>query len=157
MAEKTMALYRENKVNPFSAILIPLVQIPVIIGLYVVFAQGGLPVVTPEYLYSFVKIPPVISMHFLGLIDIGAKSILLAVLAGISQYLYALVMPKPQVTTEPSFAGDFAKGMQMQMMYVLPFVIGFVAYSISAALALYLIVGNVFSFFQELYSKRTVK
>lgn len=157
MAEKTMALYREHNVSPFSAILIPLIQIPVIIGLYVVFANGGLPHITPEYLYSFVSVPSVVSMHFLGLIDMASKSLVLAVLAGASQYMYARVMPKPQSQSEPSFAGDFAKGMHVQMTYVLPFIIGFVAYSISAAVALYLIVGNVFSFCSELYTRRGVK
>ncbi|MFM2414413.1 MAG: hypothetical protein RI911_106 [Candidatus Parcubacteria bacterium] len=157
MAEKTMALYREHNVNPFSAILIPLVQIPVIIGLYVVFANGGLPTITPEYLYWFVSIPETVSMHFLGVIDMAAKSIPLAILAGISQYAYAQVMPAPQIQNEPSFANDFAKGMQLQMTYVLPIVIGFVAYSISAAVALYLLVGNVFSFCTELYLKRGMK
>ena len=157
MAEKTMALYREHNVSPFSAILIPLVQIPVIIGLYVVFANGGLPVITPEYLYSFVPVPSVVSMHFLGIIDMASKSLILAVLAGVTQYMYAQSMPKPIEQSEPSFAGDFAKGMHVQMTYVLPFIIGFVAYSISAAVALYLIVGNVFSFFSELYTRRRVQ
>ncbi len=157
MAEKTMALYREHNVSPFSAILIPLIQIPVVIGLYVVFANGGLPQITPEYLYSFVAIPTQVSMHFLGLVDMGSKSVLLAVLAGLTQFAYAKVMPKPQVQSEPSFASDFAKGMHVQMTYVLPFIIGFVAYSISAAVALYLVVGNVFSFFSELYTRRTMK
>ncbi len=157
MAEKTMALYREHNVSPFSAILIPLIQIPVIIGLYVVFANGGLPEITPEYLYWFVPVPTVVSMHFLGMIDMASKSLILAVLAGVTQYMYARVMPKPQEQSAPSFAGDFAKGMHVQMTYVLPFIIGFVAYSISAAVALYLIVGNVFSFFSELYTRRSVK
>lgn len=157
MAEKTMALYREHNVSPFSAILIPLIQIPVIIGLYVVFANGGLPVITPEYLYSFVPVPTTVSMHFLGIIDMASKSVILAIIAGITQYIYAQSMPKPIEQAEPSFAGDFAKGMHVQMTYVLPFIIGFVAYSISAAVALYLIVGNVFSFLSELYTRRRVQ
>jgi YidC/Oxa1 family membrane protein insertase len=157
MAEKTMALYREYNVNPFSAILIPLIQIPLILGLYVVFANGGLPTITPEYLYAFIPIPAVVSMHFLGFIDMASKSIPLAVLAGITQFMYAKVMPQPQTQQEPSFASDFAKGMQLQMTYVLPFIIGFVAYSISAAVALYLVVGNVFSFFSELYTRHRMK
>ncbi len=157
MAEKTMALYREHNVSPFSAILIPLIQIPVIIGLYVVFANGGLPTITPEYLYSFVPVPTIVSMHFLGMIDMASKSLILAIFAGITQYIYAQSMPKPIEQAEPSFASDFAKGMHVQMTYVLPFIIGFVAYSISAAVALYLIVGNVFSFFSELYTRRSVQ
>jgi YidC/Oxa1 family membrane protein insertase len=157
VAEKTMALYKDNNVSPFSAILIPLIQIPIIIGLYVVFARGGLPTITPEYLYSFITVPSVVSMHLFGWIDMAAKSVPLAVCAGFSQYLYASVMPKQASSGEQSFANDFAQGMQLQMTYVLPFLIGFVAYSISAAVALYLIVGNVFSFASELYSRRKVQ
>jgi len=42
-ALKMMEMYREAKVNPFSSIFLLLIQLPIIIALYIVFARGGLP------------------------------------------------------------------------------------------------------------------
>jgi len=44
--------------------------------------------------------------------------------------------------------------MQLQMRYVMPVLIFFAAYFISAAIALYFFVSNVVGILQELYIKR---
>src|SRR3989344_6183963 len=92
-ARLTFELYKKHKTNPFSGCLLVLIQIPIIFALYYVFFKGlsfenGL-------LYSFIKAPEYVNTMFLGLIYIGGKSLLLAVLAGVSQYLQAYFMPKP--------------------------------------------------------------
>ena len=46
--------------------------------------------------------------------------------------------------------------MQMQMLYILPFMIVFIAYRVSAAVALYWITSNIFTIGQELYTKRKI-
>lgn len=153
MAE-LQALYKKHEVNPFSMFLLILIQIPVLIGLYVVFSHGGLPAIDSAYLYSFVAVPPTVSMMFLGFLDMTVRSIPLALAVGISQYFYAGVMPNTEPTGEKgSFSHDFGKSMQMQIKYVFPFIIGFVAFSISSGVALYLLVSNLFSIMQELYFK----
>ncbi len=43
------------------------------------------------------------------------------------------------------------------MLYVLPIMIAFIAYSISAAVALYWITSNIFTIGQELYTMRKVR
>src|SRR3990167_10022455 len=96
-AKQTFELYKKHKTNPFSGCLLVLIQIPIIFALYYVFFKGinfesGL-------LYSFIHIPEYVNTMFLGLIDIGGKSLLLAVLAGVSQYLQAYFMPKPAVSS----------------------------------------------------------
>lgn len=154
-AKQTFELYKKHNTNPFSGCLLVLIQIPVIFALYYVFFKGlnfesGL-------LYSFVNIPEKINMIFLGVLDITQKSWLLAVLAGVSQYLQAYYMPQPSISTSSnkgSFQESFTKSMSTQMKYVFPFVIAFIAYSISGAVALYWITSNLFMVGQQIYVKR---
>lgn len=150
-ARETMELYKKHNVNPFSGCLTVLIQLPIIIALYFVFLKG----LAPEggVLYSFVKFPEQMNMLFLGLVDLGAKSIVFAVLAATAQYFQTrLSLPKakaPSVGSEVSFADEFSKSMNMQMRYILPIIIGFFAYTTSAAVALYWIVSSLFSIGQE--------
>lgn len=157
-ARQTFELYKKNKVNPFSGCLLILIQIPIIFALYYVFFKGisfesGL-------LYSFIHVPENASMIFLGVLDITQKSLILAILAGVSQYLQAHFMPKPKTSpTSPSSTGgsfqeSFAKSMNTQMKYVFPFVVAFIAYSISGAVALYWITSNLFMVGQQIYIKK---
>lgn len=160
-ALKTMALYKEKKVNPFSSFLVILIQIPVILALYLVFSRGGLPTINHAILYSFIPAPAVISTRFLGLIDIFHKSLILAVLAGVSQFFQAkLLIPareKQPPGSASSLGDDFAHSMQLQMKYVLPAMIGFIAYRLAAAVALYWTVSNVFAIGQEMFVGRRMR
>jgi YidC/Oxa1 family membrane protein insertase len=156
-AKKTMELYQEKGVTPFSGCLPLFIQIPIIIGLYMVFK--GLLHPDQLQLYSFVTHLGVLDMHFL-IFDLSAKSVILAVSAGIAQYFQAtlsLGRQTPQAIAKsgpPSFQEDFAKSMQMQMRYVLPVMIGFIAFNTSAAVALYWTTSNILSITQELLIKR---
>ena len=153
-ARLTFELYKAHKTNPFSGCLLVLIQIPIIFALYYVFYKGinfqsGL-------LYSFIHIPEHMNMMFLGILDISGKSLILAVLAGASQFLQAYFMPKTasSSSTAASFQDSFAKSMSMQMKYVFPFLIAFIAYRISGAVALYWITSNLFMVGQQIYVKR---
>ena len=156
-ARLTFELYKEHKTNPFSGCLLVLIQIPIIFALYYVFLKGinfesGL-------LYSFIHVPEHSNMIFLGLLDITEKSFILAILAGVSQYLQAHFIPKPPVPSvvnnaAPSFSDSFAKSMSMQMKYIFPFIVAFIAYSISGAVALYWITSNLFMVGQQIYVKK---
>ncbi|MDO8564592.1 MAG: YidC/Oxa1 family membrane protein insertase [bacterium] len=153
-----LAFYKEKGINPFMGILPVLIQIPIVIGLYYVFYKGGLPGVNEELLYSFVPVPPV-DMHFFG-IDISEKSILLAVLTGASQFLqghFASPPPPAPSSGKPSFQEDLARGMRLQVKYVLPLIMAFVAYQVSGAVALYFITSNLFTVCQELYLRKKFK
>jgi membrane protein insertase Oxa1/YidC/SpoIIIJ len=102
-------------------------------------------------------VPTHVNMHFLGLLDIGKKSLFLALLAGVSQFLQAYFMPKPIPTGTgkgESFQDSFAKSMNMQMKYVFPFIIALIAYNISGAVALYWITSNIFMVGQQIYAKK---
>ncbi len=155
-AKQTFDLYKKHNTNPFSGCLLVLVQIPIIFALYYVFYKG---INFQSGLYSFVHIPAHMNMIFLGILDISKKSIILAILAGVSQYLQAHFMPKPAPALKTSgsnvpFSETFAKSMSMQMKYVFPFLIAFIAYRISGAVALYWITSNLFMVGQQIYVKK---
>jgi YidC/Oxa1 family membrane protein insertase len=154
-AKKTFELYKIHKTNPFSGCLLVLIQLPIIFALYFVFLKGINFDTTS--LYSFIHVPNTINMNFLGFIDLGAKKILgLAILTGLSQFFQAYFMPKPvpSDTKGGSFQESFAKSMNMQMKYVFPFIVAFIAYSLSGAVALYWITSNIFSIGQQIYANK---
>jgi len=159
MAKELMALYKEYKINPFSSLLLFIIQIPIIIALYLVFLREAFPEINVDLLYSFVAIPDVISLDFLGFITVTERSIVLALLAGITQFFqirFALPAPGPR-KENASMKDDMIRNLQVQMRYMMPVLITVFAYMISAVVALYFITSNLFAIGQELYMRQTVK
>lgn len=160
LARRTMALFKENNINPFASFLLILIQLPIIIGLYLVLQHESKVVsFDPSLLYAFVHVPDQASLLFLGFVDLAGKSIVLAIIVAITQFIYARLMmpatPAKDTSGKPaSFQDDLAKSMSLQMRYVFPVVIGVVAYAASSAIALYFLVGNLFSIGQELTIRR---
>jgi len=154
-ALKTMELYKKHHVNPFSGCLLLLIQLPIIFALYYVFLAGLK--FDQNILYSFVSLPGTVDMNFFG-IDLTQKSLLLAFLAGASQYfqLKLSIPPVPPRTTDvkPTMQEEFARNMSLQMKYFFPVMVFFIAYSISSAIALYWLVSNLFAVGQELYVRK---
>lgn len=157
-ALETLALYREAKVNPFASILTVFIQIPALLALYWVFLYEPFSVINTARLYSFVPIPHTISLEFLGLISITGKSIVLAVLAGVTQFFQAHVALSG--TMKPSdtkgMQGDFQKIMGLQLKYVFPFIIGVISFTTSGAIALYFITTNLAGVLQEWHVRRAI-
>lgn len=147
---KVMEYYKEKGINPFSGILILLIQLPILIGLYRVFL--GLPTINPDLLYSFIPAPETINMMFLGFVDMSQKSLVLALLVGITTYIQTSIASSVQ-PQDSGKQNELAKAMAFQMKYFLPPFIAVIIYNISSAVALYLFVSNVFSIVQELYIK----
>ncbi|MDP6387991.1 MAG: YidC/Oxa1 family membrane protein insertase [Candidatus Pacebacteria bacterium] len=158
-ARKTMALYKEKGVNPFSGFLLILVQIPVIFALYWVFFRGGLPEINTELLYSFISEPEKVNMNFIGLIDVSAKSALLALFAGVTQYFQIKFSLPPMKARQDkaSLKEDLARSFHIQMRYVMPVIVFAVAYAISVAVALYWTTSNLFAIGQEIYVRKKIK
>lgn len=154
-ARKIMEVYRTHGVNPFSGFLLILVQIPIFIGLYLVFRQGV--ELHADLLYSFLPAPERINTLFLGLVNLEERNYLFAALVAITQFLQARLSLPPvpaQTDTGESFANEFARGMQLQMKYVLPIMIGVISIGFPAALVLYWITNNVFTIIHELMVRR---
>jgi len=158
-ALKTMNLYKEKGINPFSGIFLALIQLPILIALYMVFYKGGLDIIHTETLYSFIKAPGEINKVFLGMFDITEKNTVLAVVVALGQYLQIkFTLPAIKKTEgdkkEPSFQNELAKSMNMQMKYVMPIFMFFIARSFAAIVSLYLITSSVFAIGQELYMRK---
>lgn len=151
------ALYKERNVKPFAGILLMLIQLPILIGLYWAFTHGGLPLINSAILYTFVHIPDAVNMHFLGLIDMSKRNIVLALLAMITQFIYTRLSMGPRgekTAAEASFSNDMAKSFDLQARYVLPLMVGVIAFTISAAAPLYWVTSNTFMILQELITGR---
>lgn len=160
-AQAMMQIYRDAGINPFASIFLIFLQIPIIIALYFsVYTGGGiaLPAINVDLLYSFIPVPEFADMNFMGVIDITGKSLVLALLAGVTQYyqvkLAMPALPPRDPKVAPNFKEDFSRNMQLQMRYVMPVIIFFVAYAISAAIALYFFVSNAVAILQEVYVRK---
>ena len=161
-AKKTFELYKKYGTNPFSGCLVVILQLPVIFALYYVFYNGIS--IKEDLIYPFIQTPTILHTNFLGLVEMGSKSIFLGIFAGITQFIqgyFSLPMKSKKVeivkevsdNTE-SFQDQLSKSMQMNVKYILPVFIAFVAWKISAAVALYWIVSNIFTIIQEWYIRR---
>lgn len=159
-AKKTFELYKKYGTNPFSGLFVVLLQLPIIFALYYVFYKG-LPLGNGP-LYSFVSAPGVLKENFLGLIDMHGKSLFLALLAGITQfiqgYLSQPIIPKKEglQNEKKTFQEEMAHSMQINIKYILPIFIAFIAYKISAAIALYWVVSNLCTIGQEWYIRNKI-
>jgi len=156
-SKKTIDFYKERGINPFSGFFILILQLPILIGLYGVFLKSGLPNIDLTQLYSFVHAPDpgTINMIFLNIINISDKSLFLAIISGITAYFQISLANSTQApASEGASQNEIAKAMAMQMKYFFPLLIGFVSYTISSAVALYIITSNIFAIAQEYYIKK---
>lgn len=156
-ALETLALYREARVNPFASILMVLIQIPVLLALYWVFFYEPFSTINTARLYALTPVPNLISLEFIGIISVAGKSVVLAILAGLSQFLQAHMAlsgtMKPSAN-DNSMQGNFQRVMGMQLKYVFPFIIAVISYTTSGAIALYFITTNLAGSLQEWYVRR---
>lgn len=152
-ARALMDLYRKNNVNPFMSILMVFVQIPVLIGLYRLFAVDFSHLQINE-LYSFISAPEHINTMFLGLIDLKSRSMLMVGLAAIAQYFQGTsALPKVEKGKELSTA----EKMSRQMVYMGPAFTLLILWQLPSALGLYWLVTSLFSIAQQIYINKRVK
>lgn len=152
MSVALMALYKENKVNPFSSCLPLLIQLPFFFAIFKVFrdgfAQNHL-----DLLYPFVKNPEIINTITLGLFDLSNRSIILAVLAGLAQFWQGKLnsVSKVEVKSEGSKDESMLTMMNKQMLYVMPVVTVVIGLSFPAGLTLYWFLTTLFTVLQQVY------
>ena len=147
--KEMMELYQKEKINPFGGCLPLLLQLPILIALYRVFWQGLQPEAM-SLLYSFIPNPGTIDSTFLGLINLAAPSLLLAFLAGITQFFQSkMLMPKTKRIKEGGQMAQFSNMMQKQMLYFFPIFTVFILWKLPAAIGLYWIITSLFSILQQ--------
>ncbi|OGH74010.1 MAG: hypothetical protein A3G00_02210, partial [Candidatus Magasanikbacteria bacterium RIFCSPLOWO2_12_FULL_43_12] len=151
LAQETMKLYKENKVNPMASCLPLLIQLPILIALYYVL-QRGLTATNFDTLYSFVKSPDQINTISVGLVDLKNSNIILAVLAGAAQFWQAKMMMRKKA---PKEAGEGAKDenmmsmMNKQMLYMMPIMTVFIGMKLPGGLTLYWLLSTVLTVAQQ--------
>ena len=148
-AKETLELYQKEKINPFSGLLLVIVQLPILIALYRVFYLG----LKPEelsHLYSFVVNPGHINAMFLGLLDLSKANLILAIIAGVSQFVQTKML-LPKLSRSQAKTTDVSTLMQKQMAYVFPFITVLILYKLPAAIGLYWIISGIFSIVQQYY------
>ncbi len=160
-AKAMMLLYKESGINPFASIILVFLQIPILIALYLALSKGGgvpLPAINTDILYTFIPNPESASMLFLGIQDITLRSLPLALLASVFQFIHgSLTIPKatPRDPNVPlTLKEDFTRNMHLQMRYVMPIIIFFAGYTISAALALYFAISALMAIGTEFIVRR---
>lgn len=144
-AKALMEFYKTNKINPFSGCLPMLVQLPVLIALYYVFFKGVHSIAQTD-LYSFILAPQQIDFIFLGFFDLAHPSKILAVLAGVSQFFQS----KYTINSQKNAAqNEFAAAMNNQMLYFFPVMTFMIGLTFPSGLALYWIIGAIFTIIQQ--------
>jgi YidC/Oxa1 family membrane protein insertase len=166
-AQKTMALYKEKGIKPLSGVLLLIIQLPILFALISVFYKI-VPTVEAGLLYSFVHVPSV-SNTLLGL-DLTTKSLILALLTGIIQFLqlhYSLASHQTRLAAKNGVkpgntTADAMSSMNNNMKYFMP-ILAFVSVywlipasfpQAASLIAVYWSVSTLFTLGQELYVRK---
>lgn len=140
IAQATMELYKESKVNPLASCLPLLVQLPILLALYWVMRDVLSGNNLAAQLYSFVFNPGTVSPMTLGIFNLLNPSIVLALLAGGAQFLQAKTLSRQM---PPPNAGSGAKDesmaamMNKQMLYMMPVMTVLIGSRMPSGLTLY--------------------
>ena len=140
LGRKTMELYKEVGINPFSSIILFVIQMPVLIAIYQVFREVP----------SMADINP----FFLG-IDLASTSIVLSLVASALMFVQTKVS-LPQ-SAPGKGKGDFSDVLQKQMQFVFPIFLFFILKGIPAAIGLYLTVNALLTIIQTVISDQKGK
>lgn len=143
-----MELYKQHNINPLAGCLPLLIQIPVLLGLYRVFLNVFKPG-SLDVLYGFIPNPGTINTISLGFLDLAARSIVLALMAGAAQFVHAWLSKTGKETGQAAMLGK-------QMLYFFPLMIIVISWNLPAGLALYWVVSTLLSIGEQWYAKRTI-
>ncbi len=154
LAAETMRVYKEHKINPLSSCLPVLLQLPILITLYFVL-QAVLKSDQLHLLYPFIKNPGTMSTMTLGFLDLSKANIVLALLAGASQFWQTKNMMGKKPVADPTDPNSMTSMMNKQMLYFMPVLTVFITWSLPAGLTLYWVFSNVLAVFQQMYVLRS--
>jgi YidC/Oxa1 family membrane protein insertase len=158
LQQEQMRLYQEMGINPLGSCLPTIIQFPIIIGLYQAIIRAL--AVTPtqlldltKHLYPFINGAALIPINkdFLWmdlsqperLWILGYGIPVLTILVVITTYLQSKLMTPPSANP-----GDQGAQMSKMMNLYMPFLMGWIAYTLNAGLALYFVTSNVVGIIQ---------
>ncbi len=146
--KRTMALYKDNKVNPLGGCLPILIQIPIFIALYTAYSDSyelwRSPFISgwiddlsqPDTVYRFPE-----AMFLIG----GLSLNILPIVMTLTQFLQTKFTT---VSTDES---------QQKVMMFMPFILLFIFWTMPSGVVLYWTVTNILSVVQQLYTNAKTK
>lgn len=155
LARETMALYREQKVNPFASCFPVLIQLPFLIGIFwalraAVDANGG---GSFDLLYSFVDHPGTLQSVAFGFLELARPNIALAILSGAAQWWVTRMLmtnrPTAAVAAVNGKDEDVLAMMNKQMMFTMPIMTVIFGITLPAGLTLYWLVTTLLQGVQQ--------
>ena len=151
LAEETMKIWKEHKVNPMGSCLPMLIQFPILIALFYVVRDGL--TVDPRLLYGSLRQfdPSSINALFFGLDLTKVNAIFLPIAIGLLQFAQIRLS---FAKTKPA-AQSQAAMMNKAMQYVLPVMIGVFSASLPAAVGFYWGVSTLFAIGQQIVVNRS--
>lgn len=163
ISQETMAMWKENKVNPFGSCLPILVQFPVLIALFYVI-QNGLNPDNINLIYGPLKNIDVTNTHtnFLGILELTrVNTFVLPLIVGVLQFAQlklATALKKKKDEKEPK-TEEKKPGSEMDtankmMTYVMPVMIAIFTASVPAGVGLYWGVSTLFAIGQQVVANR---
>ncbi|MFH1522688.1 MAG: YidC/Oxa1 family membrane protein insertase [Patescibacteria group bacterium] len=152
MGRAMMALYKENKVNPFSSCLPLLIQLPFLFAVFRVFRNGF----TEESLnlvYPFITRPEIVNSISLGFLDLSKPNVYLAILAGAAQFWQAKMMMtnKSEIKSPGAKDENMMAMMNKQMIYFMPALTVFIGLTLPGGLSLYWFTTTLLTGLQQVY------
>lgn len=150
LAEETMKIWKEHKVNPMGSCLPMLIQFPILIALFYV-VKGGLSV-DPQLLYGSLKLfdPATINTVFFGLHLTKVNALALPIAIGALQFMQIRLSFAKNKTAPQGQAAMMNKMMQ----YVLPVMIAVFAAGLPAAVGFYWGISTLFAVGQQIVVNR---
>jgi YidC/Oxa1 family membrane protein insertase len=161
LSQEQMKLYKELGINPFASCLPTIIQFPIIIGLYqsIMVALASSPIellnLSRQVYPGFLKVATLIPLNSTFLwMDLGQPERLnlsflpfgipiLAIIVVATTFLQSKAMTPPST-------GSNDQGAQMgkMMNLYMPFLMGYLALTFSAGLALYFVASNIVGILQ---------
>ncbi len=147
-SQEMMELYKKEKISPLSGCFPLIIQLPILIALYQVFLRGLESEALKSSLYSFIPQPGTLELTFLGIINLGQSSLVLAVMAGVLQFFHSKLSMSVSSGDKKDSKG-FGSMMQKQMIYFFPFITVLIVWKLGSLIGLYWIVSTLFSITEQ--------
>jgi len=132
--QEVMKIFKEEKINPGSSFFFIIFQMVIFISLFVFFKQAIESDWAP-HLYSFIKSPEQINYLFLGLVNLKAPSLILAIISASLNSLLTFIQP--------------SSGQNKAMLLGFPFIILFFYQRFPAIIILYWVGFTLINILQE--------
>lgn len=161
--EETMKLWKEMKINPLQSCLPTLLQLPILIGLFYVIRDGAHIAISRHLIYSFYSDLPALffTTTLFGIDLLKPEIYVMPVLLVILQFIQMKMMmskkkSKDEIIVKPVGKKSWIPELDQQtiMMYILPFMIGYFAFTFPAAVSIYWAASTLFGIVQQWFVLR---